>query len=96
MNAPDIVNTVEHVDAQLACLRDGLVGQRDLLRNSTVRVENDLLAAYEFLYQGAPEARAEVAAIRSHFGEIGEIYGGTAHLEGWITDWLSRLGNRNQ
>ena len=92
--APDVVNTVEHLDAQVRCMRENVMSQRDLLLAAVSRAEDRLLAAYELLYAGAPEAEAEVLAVHRHFEENGDICGGVIHVEQWIQGWMDRLSSR--
>ena len=92
LKAPDIVNTVEQIDAQVIGLIDKLQQQKSLVQDEIMRLEDQLLAIYQHLYRGAPEAAPECAAVRRYFSENGEIEGGPEHIDGWVADWLSRLG----
>ncbi|KZV68681.1 hypothetical protein PENSPDRAFT_666250 [Peniophora sp. CONT] len=60
VNAPDIVNTWEHLTAQVRQLRRILELQQDALSHAVAKGQRSLLAAYEHLYQGVPEAVAEL------------------------------------
>ncbi|VDB90251.1 unnamed protein product [Peniophora sp. CBMAI 1063] len=89
--APDIVNTLEHMDGQLSQLQESVQAQRDALEGAVYDVEDRLLAAYLQLYEGAQDATDEVAAVRRHLEGKWNMYGGPAHIQAFVTHWLDSL-----
>ncbi|VDC05817.1 unnamed protein product [Peniophora sp. CBMAI 1063] len=89
--APDLVNTVEHLDAQMKQLRQALESRRRVLQFGVAQSEDRLLAAYRHLYKGAPAAAPEINKVDKYFLERGEIYGGTEMMKTWIADRSSRV-----
>ncbi|VDB89312.1 unnamed protein product [Peniophora sp. CBMAI 1063] len=89
--APDLVNTLEHLDAQMKQLRLMMGYRRLTLQEAIVQAEDHLLAGYHHLYKGAPAAAQEIKAVGEYFLEHGERYGGPEMMNIWISDWSNRF-----
>ncbi|VDB84682.1 unnamed protein product [Peniophora sp. CBMAI 1063] len=88
--APDIVNTVEHIDAQMQQLRGKLEEQRSALRRVTEQCEDRFLAAYHYLYEGAAAASPEIGMIERYFRERGGDNTVLGDLDLWVAEWFRR------